>query len=66
LDQIDSIISQANEQLGGLWRLPNRKELESLVCKDCKKIKKINKKSSFFLKIIFFSNFSFSLYFFYY
>ena len=39
LDQIDSIISQANEQLGGSWRLPNRIELESLVCKDCKKVK---------------------------
>ena len=39
LHQIDSIISQANDQLGGNWRLPNRKELESLVCKDCKKVK---------------------------
>jgi len=39
LDQIDSIISQANEQLEGSWRLPNRKELESLVCKNCKKVK---------------------------
>ena len=39
LDQIDSIISQANDQLEGNWRLPNRKELESLVCKDCKTVK---------------------------
>ena len=39
LDQIDSIISQANDQLQGNWRLPNRKELESLVCKDCKTVK---------------------------
>ena len=27
LDKIDTIISQANEQLEGNWRLPNRKEL---------------------------------------
>ena len=39
LDQIETIITQANEQLGGSWRLPNRKELERLVCKDCKKVK---------------------------
>ena len=39
LDQIDAIIIQANEQLEGSWRLPNRKELESLVCKYCKKVK---------------------------
>ena len=31
LDQIESIIIQANDQLGGSWRLPNRKELERLV-----------------------------------
>ncbi len=29
----------ANNQLKGKWRLPNRKELESLVCKKCKNIK---------------------------
>ena len=28
-----------NEQLEGIWRLPNRKELESLVCKKCKDAK---------------------------
>ena len=39
LDQINSVINQANEQLDGNWRLPNRIELESLVCKDCKKVK---------------------------
>ncbi len=39
LDQIETIITQANEQLGGSWRLPNRKELEMLVCKECKKVK---------------------------
>ena len=43
LDQIDSVIYQANEQLEGRWRLPNRKELEAIVCKDCQKIK-INSK----------------------
>ena len=42
LNQLDSIINQANKQLGGFWRLPNRKELESLVCKDCNNVK-INK-----------------------
>ena len=39
LDQIDSVISQANEQLEGSWRLPNRKELERIVCRDCQKVK---------------------------
>ena len=39
LDQIETVINQANEQLKGNWRLPNRKELENIVCKDCKKIK---------------------------
>lgn len=34
-DQIEQAISQANEQLGGNWRLPSRAELEGLVCKDC-------------------------------
>ena len=35
-------IKLANEQLGGNWRLPNRKELESIVCFECGKVK-INK-----------------------
>ena len=39
LDQMDSVISQANDQLEGNWRLPNSKELEGIVCKDCQKIK---------------------------
>ena len=39
LDQIDSVIYQANEQLEGSWRLPNRKELERIVCRDCQKVK---------------------------
>ena len=43
LDQVDEAISIANEQLGGTWRLPNRTELENLVCHDCK-IVKINSK----------------------
>ncbi len=39
LDQIDLVVTQANEQLEGKWRLPSRKELEKIVCKDCKKVK---------------------------
>ncbi len=39
LGQIQDAIKLANEQLGGQWRLPYRKELESLICKSCKKIK---------------------------
>ena len=34
-DQIAQIILQANEQLGGSWRLPSREELEGLVCESC-------------------------------
>ena len=34
-DQMDEVIKIAIEQLGSGWRLPTRKELESLVCKDC-------------------------------
>ena len=29
-------LQQANEQMGGEWRLPSRKELEGLVCSECK------------------------------
>ena len=32
-----------NNQLGGLWRLPTRKELENLVCMSCEKVKINNK-----------------------
>lgn len=39
LKDIPKIIKLANEQLNGSWRLPNRQELESLVCRSCKKIK---------------------------
>jgi hypothetical protein len=33
--EIEQVIVQANDQLGPEWRLPNRDELESLVCKEC-------------------------------
>ncbi|MDB2389625.1 DUF1566 domain-containing protein [Alphaproteobacteria bacterium] len=36
-DMIAQAIEQANEQLGGEWRLPNREELEGLVCHECGK-----------------------------
>ncbi len=38
-DQIKTAIDQANDQLGGNWRLPNRKELEYLVCKSCSNVR---------------------------
>ena len=28
-----------NQQLEGNWRLPTRKELESIICKECEKVK---------------------------
>ena len=34
-EEIKQAIKIANKDLGGLWRLPNRKELAMLVCKDC-------------------------------
>jgi hypothetical protein len=34
-DEIDQAIELANEQLGGIWRLPDREELEGLVCPTC-------------------------------
>ena len=34
-EMIVQAIEQANEQLGGKWRLPNREELEGLVCNEC-------------------------------
>ena len=37
--QIRLAIDQANEQLGGKWRLPSRKELERIVCKSCADVK---------------------------
>lgn len=33
--EIAEALKQAESQLGGTWRLPTRKELESLVCKRC-------------------------------
>ena len=35
-EQMEEVLAIASEQLGSGWRLPNRKELESLVCRDCK------------------------------
>ena len=43
MSQIDEVITQANNQLGGSWRLPTRTELENLVCMSCDKVK-INRK----------------------
>ena len=43
MDEANEAIKIAGEQLGGEWRLPNRKELENLVCMQCGKIK-ISKK----------------------
>ena len=42
-EEITQAITQASEQLGGAWRLPELDELEDLVCKKCLK-PKINKK----------------------
>tara|TARA_Y100000589_G_scaffold324006_1_gene359449 strand:+ start:442 stop:921 length:480 start_codon:yes stop_codon:yes gene_type:complete len=39
LDEVKTANQMINDQLGGKWRLPNRKELESLVCKKCKDVK---------------------------
>ena len=33
--QMDEVLEIAADQLGPGWRFPSRKELESLVCKDC-------------------------------
>ncbi|MGB2491197.1 MAG: DUF1566 domain-containing protein [Candidatus Puniceispirillaceae bacterium] len=38
-DEIKQAITQANTQLGGIWRLPTREELEFLVCNSCKDVK---------------------------
>ena len=34
-DEVAEAIRIANRELGGLWRLPTREELEFLVCKSC-------------------------------
>ena len=39
MEQVTQAIKTANEQLGGDWRLPTRKELESIVCFECSKVK---------------------------
>ena len=39
LNEVNQAIDAAGEQLGGVWRLPNRYELEKLVCKECTKTK---------------------------
>ena len=38
-DDVAKAIVIANEQLGGNWRLPTRRELEGLVCAACEAIK---------------------------
>ena len=42
IDTVPQAIKLASEQLGGIWRLPTKKELKSLVCKSCPS-PKINK-----------------------
>ena len=42
MDQIDEVIIQANNQLGGFWRLPTRKELENFLPMHSAKIKSSN------------------------
>ena len=42
LDTVPQAIKLASEQLGGVWRLPTKKELKSIVCKSCPS-PKINK-----------------------
>lgn len=37
--QIKQAIKQANEQLGGSWRLPSKGELEGILCAKCKTVK---------------------------
>ena len=34
--EVDKAIFEAGKQLSGVWRLPNRDELERLVCNNCK------------------------------
>ena len=33
--EIEQAVTQASEQLGGTWRLPDLEELEDLVCANC-------------------------------
>lgn len=34
-EEIEQVILQANEQLGGEWRLPTKTELQQLLCEEC-------------------------------
>ena len=38
-EQIKIAIQQANEQLGGSWRLPTKQELEGILCNACDYVK---------------------------
>ena len=38
-EQMDEVLRIASDQLGSGWRLPTRKELESLICIKCEKVK---------------------------
>jgi len=38
-EQIKIAIEQANEQLGGSWRLPSKDELEGILCNSCDNVK---------------------------
>ena len=38
-NEIDEAIKILNAEIDGEWRLPNRKELESLICKKCETTK---------------------------
>ena len=35
LDMVPKALDIAGEQLGGIWRLPSKKELTSIICRDC-------------------------------
>ena len=39
LKEAEDLLPQVNEELGGEWRLPNKKELVSIVCKTCSGVK---------------------------
>ncbi len=39
MEQVEQAKKKAKEQLEGDWRLPTRKELESIVCSECSKVK---------------------------
>ncbi len=39
LNEAKKLKTQVGEELGGQWRLPNKRELMSLVCIECKKVK---------------------------